>query len=146
MLGPEANQFMLVSHPENFVWREGSFGDLIPLLGDGLLTIDGAYHDRARRIMMPAFHSEQIEASQTAMAREAAAAMDGLGRRRRRRHLRTGCETSRCGSRCAPCWASIPTMRVTGQRPPTTSSSPWPSTGRTPRSACGATGGARGGG
>ncbi len=79
MLGPEANQFMLVSHPENFVWREGSFGDLIPLLGDGLLTIDGAYHDRARRIMMPAFHSEQIEASQTAMAREAAAAMEDWG-------------------------------------------------------------------
>ena len=41
----------------------GSFGDLIPLLGDGLLTIDDAYHDRARAIMMPAFHREQIAAS-----------------------------------------------------------------------------------
>ena len=62
MLGPEANSYVTVTHPQNFHWREGSFGDLIPLLGDGLLTIDGAYHDRARRIMMPAFHREQIEA------------------------------------------------------------------------------------
>ncbi len=70
MLGPEANQFVLVSHPENFVWREGNFADLIPLLGDGLLTIDGAYHDRARRIMMPAFHREQIDATTAVMAAE----------------------------------------------------------------------------
>ena len=70
MLGPEANQYVLVSHPENFVWREGNFADLIPLLGDGLLTIDGDYHDRARRIMMPAFHREQIDAAVAAMVAE----------------------------------------------------------------------------
>ncbi len=70
MLGPEANHYILVSHPGNFVWREGGFADLIPLLGDGLLTIDGAYHDRARRIMMPAFHREQIDASARVMAAE----------------------------------------------------------------------------
>jgi len=78
MLGPEANHYVTVSHPQNFLWREGSFGDLIPLLGDGLLTIDGAYHDRARRIMMPAFHREQIEASIAVMAAEAGAALEGL--------------------------------------------------------------------
>ena len=77
MLGPEANQYVLVTHPENFAWREGNFGDLIPLLGDGLLTIDGAYHDRARRIMMPAFHREQIEAATQAMTAEAQAATAG---------------------------------------------------------------------
>ena len=55
-----------------------SFGDLIPLLGDGLLTIDGAYHDRARRIMMPAFHREQIEASIEAMVAEAEPALERL--------------------------------------------------------------------
>ena len=60
MLGPEANHFITVAHPENFHWRESSFGDLIPLLGDGLLTIDDDYHDRARAIMMPAFHREQL--------------------------------------------------------------------------------------
>jgi cytochrome P450 len=78
MLGPDANQFMTVTHPENFHWREGSFGDLIPLLGDGLLTIDDGYHDRAREIMMPAFHRRQISAAVDVMRLEAEAAMAGL--------------------------------------------------------------------
>jgi cytochrome P450 len=78
MLGPAANHYVTVSHPHNFHWREGSFGDLIPLLGDGLLTIDAGYHDRARRIMLPAFHHEQIEASVEAMIGEADAAIADL--------------------------------------------------------------------
>src|SRR6478609_7572814 len=78
MLGPEANHYVTVSHPENFHWRESSFGDLIPLLGDGLLTIDDDYHDRARAIMMPAFHREQIAAAVAAMAAEAEAAIGRL--------------------------------------------------------------------
>jgi cytochrome P450 len=78
MLGPEANHFITVAHPENFHWRESSFGDLIPLLGDGLLTIDDAYHDRAREIMMPAFHREQVAASVAAMVAEATPAIASL--------------------------------------------------------------------
>jgi cytochrome P450 len=78
MLGPEANHFVTVGHPENFHWRESSFGDLIPLLGDGLLTIDDDYHDRARAIMLPAFHREQVEASTAAMRLEAEAAIAAL--------------------------------------------------------------------
>jgi cytochrome P450 len=78
MLGPEANHFVTVAHPENFHWRESSFGDLIPLLGDGLLTIDEGYHDRARAIMMPAFHREQIEAATEAMTIEADQAIAAL--------------------------------------------------------------------
>jgi len=78
MLGPEANHFVTVGHPENFHWRESSFGDLIPLLGDGLLTVDDDYHDRARAIMMPAFHREQIVAATEAMAVEAEQAIDAL--------------------------------------------------------------------
>jgi cytochrome P450 len=78
MLGPEANHFVTVAHPENFHWRESSFGDLIPLLGDGLLTIDDDYHDRARAIMMPAFHREQIEAATEAMTIEADQAIVAL--------------------------------------------------------------------
>jgi cytochrome P450 len=77
MIGPEANTYITVQHPEKFHWRESSFGDLIPLLGDGLLTIDGAYHDRARRIMMPAFHRAHIEASVEVMFEEANSALDG---------------------------------------------------------------------
>lgn len=78
MLGPEANHFITVAHPESFHWRESSFGDLIPLLGDGLLTIDDAYHDRAREIMMPAFHREQVAASVEAMIAEATPAIERL--------------------------------------------------------------------
>ncbi|MEX2106235.1 MAG: cytochrome P450 [Solirubrobacterales bacterium] len=78
MLGPEANHFVTVAHPENFHWRESSFGDLIPLLGDGLLTVDEDYHDRARAIMMPAFHREQVTAATAVMATEAEVAIAGL--------------------------------------------------------------------
>jgi cytochrome P450 len=78
MLGPAANHFVTVSATENFHWREGSFGDLIPLLGDGLLTIDDDYHDRARAIMMPAFHRRQMDASVEAMVTEAGAAIAAL--------------------------------------------------------------------
>ncbi|HEX2160488.1 MAG TPA: cytochrome P450 [Thermoleophilaceae bacterium] len=76
-LGPEANHQILVGDARNFRWREGSFGDLIPLLGDGLLTIDGGYHRRARRIMLPAFHRERIAASAETMVAEAEAALAG---------------------------------------------------------------------
>ena len=79
MLGPEANHYVTVSHPQNFHWRESSFGDLIPLLGDGLLTIDDAYHDHVRATMMPAFHREQVAASVTAMIEEAGPAIARLG-------------------------------------------------------------------
>jgi cytochrome P450 len=78
MLGPEANHYVLVSHPQNFHWRESSFGDLIPLLGDGLLTIDDEYHDHARATMMPAFHREQVAASVEAMIAEATPAIERL--------------------------------------------------------------------
>ena len=78
MLGPEANHFVTVGHPENFHWRESSFGDLIPLLGDGLLTVDEDYHDRARAIMMPAFHREQVAAATEAMTIEADASIGAL--------------------------------------------------------------------
>src|SRR5918999_1499117 len=70
-LGPEANHHMTVSHASNFRWRDGGMGDLIPLLGDGLLTTDGEYHRRARRIMLPAFHREQLAASTSIMEEEA---------------------------------------------------------------------------
>jgi cytochrome P450 len=77
MIGPEANHFMTVSGASKFTWRDGSLGDLYPLLGDGLLTIDGDYHRRARRIMLPAFHRDQIAATATAMAEETRAALAG---------------------------------------------------------------------
>jgi len=78
MMGPEANHFVLVSGADNFHWREGSFGDLIPLLGDGLLTIDDGYHDAARGTMMPAFHHDQVSAAVETMSAEAAPLIESL--------------------------------------------------------------------
>ena len=74
-LGPEANHFITVSGADNFVWREGHMGDLMPLLGDGLLTIDGDFHRRSRRIMLPAFHRERIQAATSTMQEEIDAAL-----------------------------------------------------------------------
>jgi cytochrome P450 len=76
MLGPEANHFVTVSGAENFSWREGMFGEqLIPLIGDGLITTDWEYHDRARKIMMPAFHRARMDAAVAVMADEAQRAL-----------------------------------------------------------------------
>jgi cytochrome P450 len=77
MIGPEANHYMLVSHAENFRWREGHMGDLIPLLGDGLLTIDGEFHRRSRRIMLPAFHHDSIAGALSTMDHEIDRALAG---------------------------------------------------------------------
>ena len=70
MLGPAANHRILVSHASDFTWRDGGFADLIPLLGDGLLTIDGDFHNRSRRIMLPAFHRDRIAAALGTMESE----------------------------------------------------------------------------
>jgi retinoid hydroxylase len=75
-IGPEANHYMTVSHASNFRWRDGGMGDLIPLLGDGLLTTDGEYHKRARRIMLPAFHRERLAAASGIMLEEAERALE----------------------------------------------------------------------
>ena len=87
-LGPEANHYITVSHASNFRWRDGSMGDLIPLLGDGLLTTDGEYHRRARRIMLPAFHREQIAAATGRHDRGVRPGPGGLARRPAPRSLR----------------------------------------------------------
>jgi cytochrome P450 len=78
MLGPEANHYITVSHAANFTWRESHFRDLIGLMGDGLLTIDGDFHRRSRRIMLPGFHRERIAASVDVMVDETNAALDQL--------------------------------------------------------------------
>lgn len=78
LIGPEANHFVTVSGASNFRWRDGHMGNLIPLVGDGLLTTDGATHDKARRIMLPAFHRERIAASLDTMVEETMAALGEL--------------------------------------------------------------------
>jgi cytochrome P450 len=70
MLGPAANHYITVSHASNFTWRDSHFRDLIGLMGDGLLTIDGEFHRRSRLIMLPAFHHDHIVASTEVMLEE----------------------------------------------------------------------------
>lgn len=78
MIGPEANHFVLVSGRENFEWRTGRMGDLLTLIGDGLLTTDGDYHDRSREILMPAFHRDRVKTAVETMGKEATMAADAL--------------------------------------------------------------------
>ena len=130
MLGPAANHRILVSHAADFTWRDGGFSDLIPLLGDGLLTIDGEFHRRSRRIMLPAFHRDRIAA---------ALDDDGGGDRAGRRAVAaraTGSTSTpgragwRCASRCARCSDSTPTRGATASTPRASSSARSPSTAR----------------
>ncbi|MHB8691411.1 MAG: cytochrome P450 [Solirubrobacteraceae bacterium] len=79
MIGPEANHFVTVSGAGNFSWRKGMFGEqLLPLLGDGLITTDDDYHDSSRRIMMPAFHRRRMDAAVEVITREADRAIGTL--------------------------------------------------------------------
>jgi cytochrome P450 len=78
MLGPAANHYVTVSHASNFIWREGHFRDLIGLMGDGLLTIDGEFHRRSRLIMLPAFHRDHVSASYEVMREEIDGALEQL--------------------------------------------------------------------
>jgi cytochrome P450 len=77
-IGAEVNHQILVSDFDAFQWREGRFADLWPLLGDGLLNSDGAYHRDFRMLMLPAFHREYIERVAVTMIEEALAAAERL--------------------------------------------------------------------
>ena len=115
MLGPAANHYMLVSHASNFRWREGHFRDLIGLMGDGLLTIDGDFHRRSRMIMLPAFHRENIAASFEVIVQEADARARQARAGRRGRPLRVDAQGWRCAWPCARCSAWTPTASARGR-------------------------------
>jgi cytochrome P450 len=77
-IGATANHQMLVSEADAFSWREGRFVDLWPLLGDGLLNIDGPFHDGIRRLLVPAFHHDRVAAVADTMVAEGVAAVQRL--------------------------------------------------------------------
>jgi retinoid hydroxylase len=77
-IGAEVNHQILVSDFDAFQWREGRFADLWPLLGDGLLNTDGAYHRNFRMLLLPAFHREYIASLADTMIEEALAATEAL--------------------------------------------------------------------
>ena len=77
-MGAEATHQMLVTEFDAFEWRSGRFTDLWPLLGDGMLNIDGDYHREMRRLLLPAFHRERVEAVADTMIEEGIAAAEAL--------------------------------------------------------------------
>ncbi|MGE5222363.1 MAG: cytochrome P450 [Omnitrophica WOR_2 bacterium] len=56
----ESVRSVLIENAKNFTNREAYIG-LVPLLGNGLLTIDGPFHKQQRRLVMPAFHKQRVE-------------------------------------------------------------------------------------
>ncbi len=77
-IGAEVNHQILVSDFDAFQWREGRFADLWPLLGDGLLNVDGPYHRDFRMLMLPAFHRDYIAGIAEVMVEEAVTAAERL--------------------------------------------------------------------
>ena len=77
-IGAEVNHQILVSEFDAFQWREGRFADLWPLLGDGLLNTDGAYHRDFRMLLLPAFHRERIAAITATIVEQAVACAERL--------------------------------------------------------------------
>ena len=77
-IGAEVNHQILVAEFDAFQWREGRFADLWPLLGDGLLNTDGAYHRDFRMLLVPAFHRDYVAAMAETMIEEALAAAEAL--------------------------------------------------------------------
>src|SRR6476646_5902616 len=75
-IGAQANHQILVTEFDAFEWRSGRFADLWPLLGDGMLNIDGAYHRDMRRLLLPAFHREPAPVVAATMVEEAEAAVE----------------------------------------------------------------------
>ncbi len=74
-IGPDANQYLLATNAAAFT--QGASVRLGPVLGRGLLTSNGAFHDTQRRLIQPAFHRGRIEGYQAVMATETARMLDG---------------------------------------------------------------------
>ena len=78
LIGPEANQKILVTDYRDFSWEEGLLAELIPFIGYGLLTTDDGRHDRARKLLAPAFYPARIRAYGEQMVSRACDAVDEL--------------------------------------------------------------------
>lgn len=63
---PNAVRYILAEHPRDFTSNVFN-ATLEPLLGKGLLTIDGDLHRQQRRLVQPAFHKRRIESYATIM-------------------------------------------------------------------------------
>jgi len=63
LVGPEANRFVMTSQRLKFSHKIGwgQVFSVVDMFGDGLLTQDGAEHDRNRRMMNPAFTIQYMD-------------------------------------------------------------------------------------
>lgn len=68
LVGPEANRFVLVTQRDELRWR-AEHDPITRLLRDGLLVIDGDWHDTVRGYMNPAFHRRMLAGYIEAMGR-----------------------------------------------------------------------------
>lgn len=60
LVGPEANKFLLTEARERFLWRSED-DPVTRLLQQGLLVVDGPFHDELREAMSPALHHSLFE-------------------------------------------------------------------------------------
>ena len=67
---PEMIREILVNQPQNFI-KERTQRRMKILLGEGLITSEGAFHMRQRRIAAPAFHRQRIQAYADSMVERA---------------------------------------------------------------------------
>jgi cytochrome P450 len=70
LFGREANEHILATDPDGFLWRDG-FRVLVPVVGDTALVVtDGSEHARLRRLVQPAFGRRHIEGHVALMQHE----------------------------------------------------------------------------
>ncbi len=84
---PEFIREILVNHPQEMI-KERTQRRMKILLGEGLITSEGAFHMRQRRIAAPAFHRQRIAAYADVMTERAARAPRKLACRPDHRHRR----------------------------------------------------------
>jgi cytochrome P450 len=77
LFGREANEHILATDPNGFLWRDG-FRVLVPVVGDTALVVtDGDEHARRRRLVQPAFGRRHIESHVALMQQEIDRIVDG---------------------------------------------------------------------
>ena len=89
---PELAHELLVEHPDAFMKSPGLSLFARPLLGDGLLTSEGAVHKKQRRMMAPVFVQRNIAAYAEVMSQRALASAE---RMRAARTVDIGAELAR---------------------------------------------------
>ncbi len=60
LIHPEHIEYVLRTHHENFI-KDRMTQTITPVVGRGLLTSEGAYWKRQRRLAQPTFQHQQIE-------------------------------------------------------------------------------------